>query len=109
MNAINLNNKIKDLKSYSKNEPNKIDAYLTNIFDRSIVDVDLTRKDVSTILKTDSKSVLSPHIWYLDYKGKIIKLMFVINDNERYKRLYVSSELNVSDDVINAIGESFKK
>lgn len=35
--------------------------------------------------------------------------MFVINDNERYKRLYVSSELNVSDDVINAIGESFKK
>ena len=51
MNAINLNNKIKDLKSYSKNEPNKIDAYLTNIFDRSIVDVDLTRKDVSTIFR----------------------------------------------------------
>ena len=109
MNAINLNNKIKDLKSYSKNESNKISEFFKTLFDRTIIDVDLTRKDVSTILKTDSKSVLSPHIWYLDYKGKIIKLMFVMNDNERYKRLYISSELNISDDVINAIGESFKK
>ena len=35
--------------------------------------------------------------------------MFVNGDDGRFKVLYISSELAIKEDIINIIGESFKK
>ena len=45
----------------------------------------------------------------MNHDGFIIKAMFVNSDNGRFKTLYLSSELSISEDDIYRIGESFKK
>lgn len=103
-----LKNDIDGLKSYTKEEFDKID-YELNLIDRAIVDVDVIRRDIVNQLGSPVHTAKYHTDWYLNHDGFIIKAMFVNGDNGRFKTLYISSELSISEDDIYRIGESFKK
>ena len=103
-----LKNYIEGLNSYTKEEFDNID-YELNLVDRTIVDVDLIRRDIVNQLGSPVHTSYKHTDWYLNHDGFLIKAMFVNDDNGRFKTLYISSELSISEDIINIIGESFKK
>ena len=103
-----LKNYLDNLKSYTKDEFEEID-YDLNLTDRLIVDVNLIRRDIVNQIGSPVYTSNKHTDWYLDYQGNIIKVMFVNGDDGRFKTLYLSSELSISDDIINIIGESFKE
>jgi hypothetical protein len=103
-----LKNHIEGLKSYTKEEFDNID-YELNLIDRAIIDVDLIRRDIVNQLGSPVHTTKNHTDWYLNHDGFIIKAMFVNGDNGRFKKLYLSSELSISEDDIYRIGESFKK
>ena len=103
-----LKNHIEGLKSYTKEEFDNID-YELNLVDRAIVDVDVIRRDIVNQLGSPVHVSKYHTDWYLNHDGLIIKAMLVNGDNGRLKTLYISSELSISEDDINRIGESFKK
>lgn len=103
-----LKNNIDGLKSYTKEEFDKID-YELNLVDRAIVDVDVIRRDIVNQLGSPVHTSKYHTDWYLNHDGFIIKAMFVNCDNGRFKTLYISSELSISEDDMYCIGESFKK
>ena len=103
-----LKNYIEGLKSYTKEEFDNID-YELNLVDRTIVDVDIIRRDIVNQLGSPVYTSSKHTDWYLNNDGFIIKAMFGNGDNGRFKTLYLSSELSISEDDIYRIGESFKK
>lgn len=103
-----LKNYLDNLKTYTKDEFEKID-YDLNLTDRLIVDVNLIRRDIVNQIGSPVHTSYKHTDWYLDYQGNIIKAMFVNGDDGRFKVLYISSELSISDDIIYRIGESFKE
>ena len=103
-----LKNHIEGLKSYTKEEFDNID-YELNLIDRTIVDVDIIRRDIVNQLGSPVYTSSKHTDWYLNNEGNIIKAMFVNGDDGRFKVLYISSELAIKEDIINIIGESFKK
>lgn len=103
-----LKNHIEGLKSYTKGEFDNID-YELNLIDRAIIDVDLIRRDIVNQLGSPVHTTKNHTDWYLNHDGFIIKAMFVNGDNGRFKKLYLSSELSISEYDIYRIGESFKK
>lgn len=103
-----LRNYIEGLKSYTQEEFDNID-YELNLVDRAIVDVDIIRRDIVNQLGRPVYTSSKHTDWYLNYDGNIIKAMFVNGDDGRFKTLYISSDLSISEDNIYRIGESFKK
>ena len=103
-----LKNHIEGLNSYTKEDFDNID-YELNLVDRAIIDVDLIRRDIVNQLGSPVYTSSKHTDWYLNYDGNIIKAMFVNGDNGRFKTLYISSELSISEDDIYRIVESFKK
>ncbi len=99
---------IEGLKSYTKEEFDNID-YELNLVDRAIIDVDLIRRDIVNQLGSPVYTSSKHTDWYLNHNGSIIKAMFVNGSDGRFKTLYISSELSISEDDIYRIGESFKK
>lgn len=103
-----LRNYIEGLKSYTQEEFDNI-AYELNLVDRAIVDVDIIRRDIVNQLGRPVHTAKNHTDWYLNYDGNIIKAMFVNGDDGRFKTLYISSDLSISEDNIYRIGDSFKK
>lgn len=103
-----LKNYIEGLKSYTREDFDNID-YELNLVDRAIVDVDVIRRDIVNQLGSPVHTSNKHTDWYLNHDGNIIKAMFVNGDDGRFKTLYLSSELSISEDDIYRIVESFKK
>lgn len=103
-----LKNHIEGLNSYTKEEFDNID-YELNLVDRTIVDVDIIRRDIVNQLGSPVYTSSKHTDWYLNNEGNIIKAMFVNGADGRFKVLYISSELAIKEDIIYRIGECFKK
>lgn len=95
-----------NFKTYTKDELDNFD-YELNLHNRYVADVDLDKKSIKGVLNSPTQDFPKHTDWYLDVEGLVVKLMFIKNNEGKYKTLDISSEIGVNDHFLYDLLELF--